>query len=132
MKKVIDRNSWHYRLMNKLDIYPSQMDICAYTRALMKALLLTSILAIGAGLIVVSFGEFFGWIAAMISMWVLTEPGTLALIATGFAAVAVIIGCMFCVEKFWKILPAPPEDVQAMWDSIHNKICVQIEITREE
>ena len=39
-----------------------------------------------------------------------------------------------CKRKVsWVRIPhLPPEDVRAMWDSIHNKICVPIEISEEE
>jgi len=133
MKRLmIDRNSWHYRWMKKFDITPSTMDICAYTRALMKAAFVTFSLAFLAVIIIISFGDFFSWVTVMILSWQWIDPEALSLIAASLAGLILMVGTAFCVNKFWKKLPEPSEDVKAMWDSVHNKICVPIEISQKE
>jgi NADH:ubiquinone oxidoreductase subunit 5 (subunit L)/multisubunit Na+/H+ antiporter MnhA subunit len=133
MKRLmIDRNSWHYRWMEKFNIAPSTMDICAYTRALMKAVFVTLLLACLAVLTIISFGDFFSWVTVMILSWQWIDPEPWSLIVVFFVGTILIVGAIFCVNKFWKKLPEPPEDIKAMWDSVHNKICVPIEISQKE
>ena len=76
---VVSRNSWHYRLVEKICIQPND-DICGYTRDVACSLFVLSVgVAVACG-VVASFGPR------------LLEPGAAMVGAFHFAPLALVHG----------------------------------------
>lgn len=124
---VIDRNSWHYKWMVATDVRPSNPDICAYTRALIKTALIT---LLWMGLLAVttaSFGDFFAWIAACSMSGTLVVMDTTSALALALIFLFLVATCWAAAARIANSVPKVPEDVKAMWNSITGKACCRIE-----
>lgn len=91
---VVSRNSWHYRLVEKICIQRND-DICGYTRDVAWSLF---VLCVGVAVVcgvVASFADMLAWIAAMIATMQWIHPDEPAVIAAILVFIVVAISLLF-------------------------------------
>ena len=97
MKEIaVSRNSWHYRLVEKVCIQPND-DICGYTRNVIWSLFVLCVgVAVACG-VVASFADMLAWIAAMIATMQWIHPDQLAVTGAVFVIAICTIGLMLAI-----------------------------------
>ena len=123
---VIDKNSWHYRMMNKCnsDSLWRCHDICAYVRAVMLTIvLLAFITTTVGGFIALTVGDTIAWIAACISLGAFVEFG----IGPGIILVlTILITCLVGCYQFdeWRKRRSYAILVPLSWHTCRGKISI--------
>lgn len=127
---VIDKNSWHYRMMNKCnsDSLWRCHDICAYVRAVMLTIvLLAFITTTVGGFIALTVGDTIAWIAACISLGAFVEfgigPGIILVLTI---LITCLVGCYQFDEWRKRRSYADPGAVKLAYMSWKDKYCAKI------
>jgi len=128
---LINTRSWHYLLARYIANFSDEdeQDICTYTRHVIGALaLLALLLAIGVFFAWI-FGDFFGWIVAMIVQWALIDPG-IAIVALLIIAVAACCGLGGLI-MYWQsyLAETPPGFVREAYHAAKYRLCFRIRTT---
>lgn len=127
---VIDKNSWHYRMMNKCnsDSLWRCHDICAYVRAVMLTIvLLAFITTTVGGFIALTIGDTIAWIAACISLGMFVPIGIgpgIIVVATSFI---LLLAACYHIDMWRKNrMYADPGAVKLAYLSWKDKYCAKI------
>lgn len=127
---TINKESWHYRLLEKVDFYPGgARDFCHYLRKLTGLAILTFLLTVLGTIYAASMGEVFAWVTWMVVNGQLIAPD--AFVVPGLVASS--IGLVFLAAFAFQMLPDDTREVvEAAWETVHDKVCFKVRFTAEQ
>ena len=126
MKEItINTNSWHYRLIRMWGFYPSTDDICAYTRAMLLALMITVFSFSAATGMLSALVDFGTWLVVWALTGIMVDITQLGQYGAAELMIGAAIGLGLLAHRLTTKVELS-EDTQAMWDSVRHKICVRI------
>lgn len=127
---VIDKNSWHYRMMNRYnsDSLWRCHDICAYVRAVIfTIILLVFVATMIGGFIALTVGDSLAWIAACISLGTFVDIGIgPSIVVAIITLIAILSGCYYFDEWRKRRTYADPGAVKLAYLSWKDKYCAKI------
>ena len=138
MKTItIDKNSWHYRLLDKLDFYVAP-DICSYTRKVLGALFLVGLMACFSLYILGALTNIAIWLVVCLqhSVWFQPEPWALGttIAVLGFVfIIGIVLGAVWIAETNTKRKirrrnnNEPDGFVTEAYKSFKDKVCYRVD-----
>ena len=127
---VIDKNSWHYRMLTKFnsDSLWRCRDLCAYVRAVMLTIvLLAFITTTVGGFIALTVGDTIAWIAACISLGMFIPIGIGSGIIVVTTSFILILAAFYHIDMWRKNrMDADPSAVKLAYLSWKDKYCAKI------
>lgn len=125
---VIDTNSWHFRLMAKLNIYSRHEDnLCPYVRGVLGALFLCFLGSIVTAFMSASAGDALGWFVSGIINGFYEAPLLGGIFLALLVVVIVFGGIYFLITILMDELPQEKkEKIEAVYESLTGKLCVRI------
>lgn len=125
----INRDSWHYRLLHKLDFNPYWAeDFCHYLRKLLGACLMLLLVGMVGLAFVYATADMLVWLAWMVVNLQWVGPSSAAFIAAGLWALAAmgaaIIYLWILYER--KVPDESKAVVSAAWEAVHSKVCFRV------
>lgn len=127
---TINKDSWHYRLLNKLDFYPDgATDFCHYLRKLTGLSILALLLTVLGGFYLYSMGEVCAWVIWMVVNAELIAPDAMVVPGIIFSSIALL----FLAAAAFQMLPDDTREVvEAAWETVHDKVCFRVRFTAEQ
>ena len=128
---TLNANSWHYKLTSFFDI-PYDRDICSYTRAVLKSLLLVTIIGGLAMFAAAALTDQAVWLVFCIKyhMWIYpnqwAQVGSLMAIVVG-VFVGVIFSLLMLLE-YRDNNPKPDGFIKVAYKSFKEKWCAPVVI----
>jgi hypothetical protein len=132
-----NRNSWHYKLVNKVFGFNAdydRADICSYTRKVLLAMFMIVVFAVAVLLVTYLAGNFIGYIVASIINFTIINPdpepvivGTLLIIGTCFWLAPII------ANKTHRVSDKISDSfICEAYKSFKGKYCAKIEFTDKQ
>lgn len=113
-------------------------DICTFTRAVLKGLLVVLLITAGYGLVAAALGDFGVWALSSIAAGTFLDAQIGAMLVVAAAVVAAIFGTaagLFCGARYvyeeyqdWRgRVPQKPTQLEQMYRAWKDKYCVPVE-----
>ena len=132
-----NRDSWHYKLVNKVlefNAVYDHADICSYTRKVLLAMLVLVLYSVAVLLTIYLAGNFFGYIVASIINFTFIDPNPEAVIVGMFLFMGAVCWLARIIANQTPRVSDKISDIfiGEAYKSFKGKYCAKIEFTDKQ